>query len=83
MDISNRTSIFKLVKTNAISHFFQLVKLGFKNIDCLDPAEGMLETARKKNVYSRFVCNFISDEKLDEIEAGELLLKTVVVRCFI
>ena len=37
---------------------FQLAKLGFTNIDALDPSDGMLEEAQKKNVYKNFLCQY-------------------------
>lgn len=42
----------------------ELHKKGFRTIDGLDPAEGMLAVARKKNVYDRLVCEFMSEKRL-------------------
>lgn len=42
----------------------ELSKRGFKDIDALDPAEGMLEKAKKKNVYNRLLCEFMTEDKL-------------------
>ncbi|XP_048746652.2 methyltransferase-like protein 27 [Ostrea edulis] len=44
-------------------------KKGFRLIDGLDPAEGMLEAARKKKVYANLICDFLTEKKLD-IEEG-------------
>lgn len=43
----------------------ELLKLGFKKMDALDPADGMLEKARKKDIYDRFICDTIGDHKTD------------------
>lgn len=53
--------------------FSQLHKKGFRTIDGLDPAAGMLAVARKKNVYSRLVCEFMSEKRLP-IENGKIML---------
>ncbi|XP_067656466.1 methyltransferase-like protein 27 [Haliotis asinina] len=37
---------------------------GFKHLDALDPAEGMLEQARKKNIYTNFFCEFLDGNRL-------------------
>ncbi|KAJ8317688.1 hypothetical protein KUTeg_005592 [Tegillarca granosa] len=42
----------------------ELNKRGFKDIDALDPAEGMLEKAKKKNIYNKLLCEFMTEEKL-------------------
>ncbi|XP_048747410.2 methyltransferase-like protein 27 isoform X2 [Ostrea edulis] len=47
----------------------ELWEKGFRSIDGLDPSEGMIEAARKKNVYTNLICDFMSDQKLD-INAG-------------
>lgn len=62
-------SLFCNLKKN---NSFKLAKHGFKRIDGLDPAEGMLAVARKKNVYGRLICEFMSDKRLP-IENGKLL----------
>jgi len=41
----------------------ELVKRGFVNVDALDPSKGMLEEAKKKNVYSNFLCEFLSSQE--------------------
>lgn len=41
-------------------------------MDGLDPAEGMIEAARKKNVYTNLICDFMSEKKLD-IDEGTYL----------
>ncbi|KAH3701852.1 demethylmenaquinone methyltransferase-like isoform X1 [Dreissena polymorpha] len=38
---------------------------GFQHIDGLDPSEGMLAKARAKNLYDRYICDFITDKRLD------------------
>ncbi|XP_063431961.1 uncharacterized protein LOC134714551 isoform X2 [Mytilus trossulus] len=42
----------------------ELHKRGFRKIDALDPAEGMLAMARKKNVYDRLLCEFMCEKRL-------------------
>ena len=43
----------------------QLKLLGFQHIDALDPSQGMLDRAEAKNLYERYICDFITDKKLD------------------
>ncbi|XP_062568640.1 methyltransferase-like protein 27 isoform X1 [Saccostrea cucullata] len=38
---------------------------GFRLIDGLDPSEGMIEASRKRNVYSKLICDFMSDKMLN------------------
>jgi len=40
---------------------------GFKHIDALDPSQGMLDKAKKKNLYERYICDFITDNPLQNI----------------
>lgn len=42
----------------------ELKKLGFTNIDALDPSPGMLEAAKPKGLYQKFICEYISDKRL-------------------
>ena len=44
---------------------FQLKLQGFQHIDALDPSEGMLEKAKSKNVYDRYICDFFTEKQLD------------------
>lgn len=43
----------------------QLTKIGFKIIDALDPSSGMLEKAREKGLYRKYICEAIGTEPLD------------------
>lgn len=43
----------------------QLRKHGFEHIDALDPSQGMLDKAREKKLYDKYICEFISDKPLD------------------
>ncbi|XP_064602686.1 methyltransferase-like protein 27 [Liolophura sinensis] len=43
----------------------QLTKLGFRNLDALDPAQGMLDVAKEKGIYHRLVCDFLGPNQLD------------------
>jgi len=45
------------VAENLISH-------GFKHIDALDPSEGMLEIARRKNIYDHFITAYLDTNPL-------------------
>ena len=58
-----------LVRIHILCLLLQLKKLGFKHIDALDPAEGMLQRAKEKNIYERYICDYITDKPLD-IEPG-------------
>ena len=49
----------------------ELLKLGFTNIDALDVSQEMLNQAKKKNVYERFICSYLSDQGTSEIETGQ------------
>ncbi|XP_050395332.2 methyltransferase-like protein 27 [Patella vulgata] len=39
----------------------ELLKHGFKVIDALDPSEGMLEVARSKGLYRKYICEFFTE----------------------
>ncbi|XP_071114096.1 methyltransferase-like protein 27 [Haliotis cracherodii] len=43
----------------------ELRKHGFVHIDGLEPAERMLEQAKKKNLYERYICDMLGDNTLD------------------
>ncbi|XP_033734340.1 methyltransferase-like protein 27 isoform X1 [Pecten maximus] len=47
----------------------ELQKLGFTEIDALDPSPGMLDHARKKGVYTNFLCQFLTEKPCD-IQTG-------------
>ena len=49
----------------------ELHKFGFTTIDALDISPGMLEEAKKKNVYRKFICAALGDQRILEIETGE------------
>ncbi|OWF38266.1 Williams-Beuren syndrome chromosomal region 27 protein-like [Mizuhopecten yessoensis] len=42
----------------------QLVKRGFSDIHALDPSEGMLEVAKGKNVYTKLLNEYLTEDKL-------------------
>lgn len=44
----------------------QLVKLGYKNVEltAFDPSEGMLNMAKKRNIYSEFIQSYLPDTAL-------------------
>ncbi|KAK3096195.1 hypothetical protein FSP39_024296 [Pinctada imbricata] len=43
----------------------ELHKQGFRCLDGLDPAEGMLAIARKKNIYRHLFCEFMPTENIN------------------
>ncbi|KAL5007564.1 hypothetical protein ScPMuIL_016370 [Solemya velum] len=43
----------------------ELFHRGFRNIDALDPAEGMLSVARKRGAYKDYFCEFMDGHALD------------------
>ena len=48
-----------------------LVQQGYSNIDALDISEEMLNLAKKKNIYKRYICAALSDVPIDDIQTGE------------
>ncbi|XP_046580285.1 methyltransferase-like protein 27 [Haliotis rubra] len=42
----------------------ELQDRGFKHLDALEPAAGMLEQARKKNIYTNFYCEVLDGNRL-------------------
>lgn len=49
----------------------ELHKFGFTTIDALDISPGMLNEAKKKNVYTKFICTALGDQRIPEVETGE------------
>ncbi|XP_067665495.1 methyltransferase-like protein 27 isoform X2 [Haliotis asinina] len=43
----------------------EMRKRGFLHIDGLEPSEKMLEQAKKKNLYERYICDILADKTLD------------------
>ena len=48
-----------------VANMLQMHKLGFTNIDALDPSPEMLECARAKNVYRNMIQDFLGTKRLD------------------
>ena len=48
-----------------------LQKLGFTTVDALDISQGMLNEARKKGVYDKFICAYLTEKQIAEIATGE------------
>ncbi|XP_071100955.1 methyltransferase-like protein 27 [Haliotis cracherodii] len=46
----------------------ELKNHGFTQIDALDPAEKMLNVARRRNIYQRLICAFMNKNRNDTIE---------------
>lgn len=54
------------VDVNVLDIFLlQLTKIGFKIIDALEPSSGMLEKAREKGLYRKYICEAIGTEPLN------------------
>ena len=49
----------------------ELLKLGYTNLYALDISQEMLNEARKKNVYKKFICAALNDQRIPDIETGE------------
>nr|KAG5705217.1 hypothetical protein BaRGS_011243 [Batillaria attramentaria] len=43
----------------------EMKKLGFQNLDALDPSKGMLDVARERGIYTTYYQDYIGDDKLD------------------
>ncbi|XP_041354279.1 methyltransferase-like protein 27 [Gigantopelta aegis] len=42
----------------------ELFKVGFKNLDAVDGAKGMLAVAESKHIYQRLICQYLGENKL-------------------
>ena len=49
----------------------ELHKLGYTDLHALDISQEMLSEAKKKNVYNKFICASLSDQRIAEIDTGE------------
>ena len=49
----------------------ELHKFGFTTIDALDISPGMLNEAKKKNIYKKFICAALGDQRIPEVETGQ------------
>ncbi|KAJ7370425.1 Methyltransferase domain [Desmophyllum pertusum] len=49
----------------------ELKKLGYTNVQALDISQEMLNEAKKKNAYNKFICTPLSEQRIQEIETGE------------
>ena len=47
-----------------------LARLGYTNVDALDISPEMLEEAKKKKVYSKFICAPLNEQRNPEIDTG-------------
>ena len=43
----------------------QLAKYGFSNIDALDASEAMLNKAKEKGTYKKYIYSYMSSDPLD------------------
>lgn len=46
-------------------------RFGFLNLVGLDVSEDMLEKAEKREIYTRFIYAYVSNERVDEIRSAE------------
>ena len=52
-------------------------------MDALDPSEGMLEAAREKNLYQKYICTFFTDN-VDVIKTSECYIACpLTIMCLI
>ena len=49
----------------------ELKELGYTDVHALDISQEMLNEARKKNVYTKFICASLNDQRIPEIDTGE------------
>ncbi|XP_020620875.1 uncharacterized protein LOC110058565 [Orbicella faveolata] len=49
----------------------ELQRLGYTALCALDISDGMLNEAKKKNVYKKFICAALTDQEIPEIQTGE------------
>ena len=54
------------IERSMILVYFQLLKLGFRIIDGLDPSIGMLDKAKEKNVYRTYICDFLTTTTMQD-----------------
>lgn len=52
----------------------ELAKFGFTNIDALDPSEGMLDEAVKRNVYTKFICQYFDNNSDIPCDSYDVLI---------
>lgn len=64
---------FKILDVAAGTGLFgiELNKNGYRNIDALDMSQEMLNHARVKNIYRKFICITMTDQRIPTIETGE------------
>ncbi|XP_035674639.1 methyltransferase-like protein 27 [Branchiostoma floridae] len=43
----------------------ELIKLGYTNLDAIDGSQGMLDIAQSRNLYHRYICDFLGPRRLD------------------
>ena len=59
----------------------ELNKKGYTNLDALDTSQKMLDEAKKKGVYTKFICSNLTEKRTPGIQDGEynaLILSGVV-----
>ena len=50
---------------------FELKKLGYTNLCALDISAEMLKEAKKKEVYTEFICTSLNGQPIPQIESGQ------------
>ncbi|XP_078660412.1 methyltransferase-like protein 27 [Branchiostoma floridae x Branchiostoma belcheri] len=43
----------------------ELLKLGYTNLDAIDGSQSMLDIAKSRNLYHRYICDFLGPRRLD------------------
>lgn len=64
----------------------ELNKKGYTNLDALDTSQKMLDEAKKKGVYTKFICSNLTEKRTPGIQDGEynaLILSGVVALVYI
>ena len=63
----------KIIDVGAGTGFIgvELHKLGYTDVHALDISQEMLNEAKKKNVYKKFTCCSLTDQRIPEVETGE------------
>ena len=49
----------------------ELHKQGYCNVDALDISQAMLDEAKRKNVYKKFICASLGDQRTPGVETGQ------------
>ena len=67
-------------KILAVVSFSQLYKLGYHNIDALDPSAGMLQHATSRNIYTNIIVDGVYPDKKNSVNDGKYCQRTMFDR---